>query len=74
MLAPSSQLLAPSPRPRDLICHTLHLSSIQARFLYWFLVEAGMSVANQVITEEWVTFPGGELEGKRPKVLCSACR
>ena len=33
-----------------------------------------MSVANQVVTEEWVTFPGGELEGKRPKVLCSACR
>ena len=33
-----------------------------------------MSLANQVVTEEWVTFPGGELEGKRPKVLCSACR
>jgi hypothetical protein len=25
-------------------------------------------------TEEWVTFPGGELEGKRPKALCDACR
>ena len=24
--------------------------------------------------DEWVTFPGGELEGKRPKVLCAACR
>jgi hypothetical protein len=24
--------------------------------------------------DEWVTFPGGELEGKRPKVLCPACR
>jgi len=23
---------------------------------------------------DWVSFPGGELEGKRPKVLCSACR
>ena len=23
---------------------------------------------------EWITFPGGELEGKRPKVLCQACR
>jgi hypothetical protein len=23
---------------------------------------------------EWVTFPGGELEGKRPKSLCSTCR
>jgi hypothetical protein len=29
---------------------------------------------NQVLTDEWVTFPGGELEGKRPKVLCAACR
>jgi len=25
-------------------------------------------------TEEWVTFPGGELEGQRPKALCDACR
>ncbi len=24
--------------------------------------------------EEWVSFPGGELEGKRPKALCPACR
>ena len=23
---------------------------------------------------EWVKFPGGELEGKRPRVLCPACR
>src|SRR4051812_25915795 len=23
---------------------------------------------------EWVTFQGGELEGKRPKALCPACR
>jgi hypothetical protein len=29
---------------------------------------------HQVVTEEWVTFPGGELEGQRPKALCSACR
>ena len=29
---------------------------------------------NQVVTDEWVTFPGGELAGKRPKVLCAACR
>jgi hypothetical protein len=28
----------------------------------------------QVAAEEWVSFPGGELEGKRPKVLCPACR
>ena len=24
--------------------------------------------------EEWVSFPGGELEGKRPKALCATCR
>lgn len=23
---------------------------------------------------EWVPFPGGELEGRRPRVLCGACR
>lgn len=28
----------------------------------------------QVAAEEWVTFPGGELEGRRPKALCPACR
>ena len=28
----------------------------------------------QVVAEEWVTFPGGELEGKRPTALCGACR
>jgi hypothetical protein len=34
-----------------------------------------MGVAkNQVITDEWVTFPGGELEGMRPKALCLSCR
>jgi hypothetical protein len=34
-----------------------------------------MAVANhQVVADEWVTFPGGELEGKRPKALCTACR
>jgi hypothetical protein len=30
--------------------------------------------AEQLQGEEWVSFPGGELEGKRPKVLCPACR
>ena len=25
-------------------------------------------------TDEWLAFPGGELEGKRPKALCPACR
>jgi hypothetical protein len=34
-----------------------------------------MAVAKQqVVADEWVTFPGGELEGKRPKALCAACR
>jgi len=31
-------------------------------------------VAAQVVEGEWITFPGGELEGKRPKVLCPSCR
>jgi len=26
------------------------------------------------VADEWVSFPGGELEGKRPKALCPACR
>src|ERR1700752_3870538 len=29
---------------------------------------------SQAVGDEWVSFPGGELEGKRPKVLCAACR
>ena len=29
---------------------------------------------NQVAENEWVTFPGGELEGRRPKTLCGPCR
>ncbi len=28
----------------------------------------------EVINSEWVTFPGGELEGRRPKALCAFCR
>ena len=28
----------------------------------------------QVVDEQWVSFPGGELDGKRPKSLCRACR
>src|SRR4051812_45512618 len=27
-----------------------------------------------VIEGEWASFPGGELEGKRPKALCPVCR
>jgi hypothetical protein len=29
---------------------------------------------SQVIDSEWIEFPGGELEGTRPKALCQACR
>ena len=28
----------------------------------------------QVVEGEWITFPGGELAGKRPKALCPSCR
>jgi len=28
----------------------------------------------ETASNEWVTFPGGELEGKRPKAQCPACR
>jgi len=28
----------------------------------------------QTVSDEWVSFPGGELEGRRPKALCPACR
>ena len=28
----------------------------------------------QIVEKEWVAFPGGELEGERPKALCPACR
>jgi hypothetical protein len=30
--------------------------------------------APQVTEHEWVGFPGGELEGRRPRTLCPACR
>jgi len=33
-----------------------------------------MSVQSQPVGRGWVTFPGGELEGKPPKVMCRACR
>lgn len=29
---------------------------------------------SEVHEGEWVTFPGGELEGRRPKTLCLKCR
>ena len=28
----------------------------------------------QIVDDEWMTFPGGELEGKRVQALCPACR
>src|SRR5438128_1172665 len=28
----------------------------------------------QTASDQWVSFPGGELEGIRPKALCAACR
>ena len=28
----------------------------------------------ETLADEWVRFPGGELEGKRPKALCPTCR
>lgn len=31
-------------------------------------------VVAEVVENEWVTFPGGELEGRRPKTLCGPCR
>ena len=33
-----------------------------------------MSQVTQAVENEWVTFPGGELEGRRPKTLCGPCR
>jgi hypothetical protein len=33
----------------------------------------GQKTAENTVTE-WVSFPGGELEGKRPKALCAAFR
>ena len=31
-------------------------------------------VIEQPVENEWVAFPGGELEGRRPKSLCGPCR
>src|SRR5262245_6404331 len=30
--------------------------------------------APEIPEGEWITFPGGELEGRRPRALCAACR
>jgi hypothetical protein len=29
---------------------------------------------DEVVEGEWVSFPGGELEGQKPKVMCPTCR
>ena len=29
---------------------------------------------NELVENEWVALPGGELEGRRPKTLCGPCR
>ena len=33
-----------------------------------------VTTAPEVAEGEWISFPGGELEGRRPRVLCPACR
>ena len=30
--------------------------------------------STQISAHDWVSFPGGELEGRRPKALCPGCR
>src|SRR5262245_23561702 len=37
-------------------------------------MDAGPDKSLQLTEEEWVSFPGGELEGERPRVPCQACR
>src|SRR5439155_2048224 len=60
-LVPSPQ--SPVPSLSDLPCHTsrLHCSPMANQ-------------DTQVASKEWVSFPGGELEGRRPRALCPACR
>ncbi len=36
--------------------------------------QAAQTAVQNVQDSEWIGFPGGELEGKRPKVMCPACR
>jgi len=37
-------------------------------------IQAPAQFIKDIKDSDWVGFPGGELEGKRPKVLCPACR
>jgi len=36
--------------------------------------QTNTDTAGETAQEDWGTFPGGELEGKRPKAVCPACR
>ncbi len=38
------------------------------------ITQAPAQFAKDLKDSDWVGFPGGELEGKRPKALCPACR
>ena len=47
----------------DLVCHSCAVNCV-------YMAQH----TNQHVPDEWVSFPGGELEGKRPRALCPACR
>ncbi len=53
-------------RACDLICHTPRVDCSH--------MAKHMSEILHMPESEWMPFPGGELEGKRPKRLCPACR
>jgi hypothetical protein len=57
--------LEPRP-PNDLTCHTHPIDCLPMAELF--------PEPLQTADTEWITFPGGELAGKRPKVLCPTCR
>src|SRR3954447_3580033 len=38
------------------------------------MTKVTISRAPEVADGEWMTFPGGELEGRQPRTLCPACR
>jgi hypothetical protein len=38
------------------------------------MTSATIEATGEVVGGEWVTFPGGELEGQRPSRLCGPCR
>jgi hypothetical protein len=55
------------PSVSDLSCHTLQLHCFH-------MANGRGRSASDAVADEWVTFPGGELEGRWPKVLCAAHR